>query len=115
VSGLDDDGLRAAYSGAAAFVYPSLQEGFGIPLLEAMGCGTPIVASDIPVFREVADGVATFVDPYDQTDLLDALLRTLSPDAGLAARVDRGIARAREFTWARAAEQLAGVYARVAQ
>ena len=111
---VDDGVLRAAYKGASAFVYPSLQEGFGIPLLEAMASRCPIIASNIPVFREVAEGVARFVDPYDCQDIRDALLSTLEVTQCQTQRVEFGAAHVRTFTWAAAAEKLGEVYSRLA-
>jgi glycosyltransferase involved in cell wall biosynthesis len=72
-SGITDEELCALYNQALAFVYPSLSEGFGIPLLEAMACGCPIVASRIPIFREVAGDIPYFFDPLNKEELIAAL------------------------------------------
>ena len=105
-----DETLRALYDRAALVVCPSLYEGFGLPLVEAMAAGTPIVCSDIPVFREVAADAALFVPADDD----DAWARTVAevladPDRtrGLAAR---GAARARDFNWRRTAERTLAVW-----
>jgi glycosyltransferase involved in cell wall biosynthesis len=109
----DDELLCQAYNAAAAFVFPSLQEGFGIPLVEAMRCGTPVVASDIPVFREVCGEAALFFDPHDHQALARQLSRVSEPE--LRERlVSLGFERAQAFSWDRAAEELAQVYLRLA-
>jgi glycosyltransferase involved in cell wall biosynthesis len=72
--------LQSLYAGAAVFTYPSLIEGLGLPLLEAMAAGIPVVASDIPVFQEVAGDAATLVDPDDSTAWAEAVLALQDPD-----------------------------------
>lgn len=109
VSAMDDDGLRVAYSGAAAFVFPSLAEGFGIPLLEAMASGAPIVASDIPVFREVAADAVLYFDPHDEEALADAMVRVLDENVRRDL-VERGHKRVSQFSWDAAARKLGEVY-----
>lgn len=100
-----DETLRALYDRAAVLVSPSVYEGFGLPLVEAMAAGTPVVCSDIPVFREVAGDAASFVPRDDAAAWARAVAEVLSdPDRarGLAAR---GSARARAFSWRRTAER----------
>jgi glycosyltransferase involved in cell wall biosynthesis len=109
----DDELLCQAYNAADAFVFPSLQEGFGIPLVEAMRCGTPVVASDIPVFREVCGEAALFFDPHDHQALARQLVLVRQPDVR-ERLVALGYERARRFSWDRAAEQLAEIYLRLA-
>ena len=106
---MGDDDLRVAYSGAATFVFPSLGEGFGIPLLEAMACGTPVVASDIPVFREVAADSALYFDPHDEEALADAMIGVLDKDVRRDL-VERGRKRVSQFSWDAAARKLGDVY-----
>jgi glycosyltransferase involved in cell wall biosynthesis len=97
--------LAALYAGAAAFAFPSWVEGFGIPLLEAMTYGAPIVASDRGAIPEVAGDAAYFVDAEDDAALSDRLLRIIG-DPGEGDRLRRaGAARVAEFTWRRSAEQ----------
>jgi len=111
---IPDNLLPAVYSAATVLAYPSLYEGFGLPILEAMACGTPVVASRASCLPEVAEGAAIMVDPDDVEDLAGALERALT-DSDLRARlIKRGHERAAEYTWQRAAERLLDVYRRVA-
>lgn len=107
--GLDDKELRAAYSGAAAFVFPSLAEGFGIPALEAMACGTPVLLSDIPVFREVAVDAALYFDPHEVEALAQAMLQVLEEPVRQSL-IEKGSRRARCFSWDDSAEKLGSIY-----
>ncbi|HEY4138193.1 MAG TPA: glycosyltransferase family 1 protein [Casimicrobiaceae bacterium] len=104
--------LRRLYAGAKAFVFPSLAEGFGLPVLEAMAAGIPVISNDLPVLREVALTLATFVDATNADDLADALQRTAQMSDDSAAAAQRR-ARAREFTWAEAARRTLDVYREV--
>jgi glycosyltransferase involved in cell wall biosynthesis len=108
-SAAHDRCLAPAYSGAAAFVFPSLVEGFGLPILEAMACGAPVICSDIAVFREVAADAALYFDPCDDEALADAMTRVLDGSVRQG-MVERGLGRAREFSWDTAARKLVGVY-----
>jgi glycosyltransferase involved in cell wall biosynthesis len=106
-----DDVLRRLYSNAFAFVFPSLHEGFGLPLLEAMSCGTPVLASDTPIFREVAGTAPAYFDPRDVDSLLAATARLL--DAATRARhVADGLARVARYSWSATAD---GIYASCAR
>ena len=108
-----DDLLPAVYSAAAVLAFPSLYEGFGLPVLEAMACGTPVVASRASCVPEVAEGAALMIDP-DSTDGLAAALEQVLLDESLrASLVDKGRQRARLYTWRQAAERLLDVYCRV--
>jgi glycosyltransferase involved in cell wall biosynthesis len=102
-----DTELPALYAAASVFAYPSLYEGFGIPPLEAMACGTPVVASTAGALPEVLGDAALLVDPYDVDELADAL-KAAARDTGNLRR--RGLARAAQFSWRRAAEQTWQVY-----
>ncbi len=100
-----DADLPALLSGALAFVFPSLYEGFGMPVLEAMACGTPVLTSAISALPEVAGDAALLVDPRDEHAIASALARLLS-DADLRADLRaRGLARTACFTWERCARE----------
>jgi glycosyltransferase involved in cell wall biosynthesis len=95
---------------AAALVYPSLYEGFGLPILEAMACGTPVITSNRGAMQEVAGAAALLVDPVDIEQIAAASARVLS-DRDLAESLrQQGLARAAEFSWARAARQTVALY-----
>ena len=113
VSGVGDDALVRLYNGALAFASPSRYEGFGIPLLEALACGCPLVASRIPSSLEVAGDCAVYFEPGDGEGLADALERAVTEGRD-APRVAAGIARAAGFTWDACAARTASVYTGVA-
>src|SRR5438876_10857813 len=98
-----DEDKPALYSAAAFFVYPSLYEGFGLPPLEAMACGTPAIVSDRASLPEVTGDAALLVDPEDPQALTAALCR-LHADGALRAQLSAaGLARAATFSWRRTA------------
>lgn len=101
--------LRALYAGATAFIFPSLGEGFGLPLLEAMACGTPVVTSDRSALPEVAGGAALTVDPTDTAALAAAIEQVLSDPALREGLRRRGSERVRTFTWARTAAAISAL------
>lgn len=110
---LPGDDLAALRSGAAVFAMPSRAEGFGLPALEAMASGVPVVTTSGTPMEEFARGVARFVPVGDSVALAAALADVLD-DPGLARRMGReGAARAQDFTWARTAERVVDVYRRV--
>lgn len=106
---VEDADLPALYSGAEAFIYPSLYEGFGMPVLEAMSCGTPVICSRSTSLPEVAGDAALLVDPCDVECIADAISRLLT-DAELRRAIrTRGLERARKFSWDQAAVATAEV------
>jgi glycosyltransferase involved in cell wall biosynthesis len=110
---VDKAELRRQYSGAAAFLYPSIYEGFGLPIVEAMASGAPVVTSKTASAPEVAGGAAILVDPFDVASIEAGLEQVTSP--GEAARLrEAGRARARKFHWSTAAERTIEVYREVA-
>jgi glycosyltransferase involved in cell wall biosynthesis len=104
--------LRALYRGAFALLYPSFYEGFGLPLVEAMACGTPIVASQAASFPEVVGDAGLLLDPRRGQDWADALVRLGAEPALSADLRARGLARASRFTWKRTAEMTLEAYLR---
>jgi glycosyltransferase involved in cell wall biosynthesis len=102
--------LPALYSSAKLFLFPSLYEGFGIPVLEAMACGTPVVTSDCSSLPEVAGGAALLVDPSDIHAIAEAALRLLDDEPLRQDLAARGIERAKQFSWMRTARETLEIY-----
>jgi glycosyltransferase involved in cell wall biosynthesis len=109
-----DDLLPAIYSAAEVLAFPSLYEGFGLPILEAMACGTPVVASRASCLPEVAEGAALMIDPNNVDGLSISLELALCDQTLRAQLVEQGRTRAAEYTWRSAAMQLLDVYRQVA-
>lgn len=101
---VSEERLAALYRGALALVIPSLDEGFGLPALEAMSCGTPVIASDIPALREVTGSAALHVDPRSTNAIAEAMRRVATDEALRRSLAIDGVERAHLFTWARCAE-----------
>ncbi len=106
---LPESAVPDLYRGAAVVVLPSKAEGFGLPVIEAMACGVPVICSDLPVLHELADGVATFCDPNDPDAFARAIAQTLDAPSTARAR-QLGIERAKSFTWERSARQTVEAY-----
>lgn len=102
--------LVALYNLADLFVFPSLYEGFGLPPLEAIACGLPVVASTAPALREVLDGAALLVHPQDVTALAEAMAAALGDEALRSRLREAGLQRAALFSWERTARETAAVY-----
>jgi glycosyltransferase involved in cell wall biosynthesis len=102
--------LAALYAGADAFVFPSLGEGFGLPVLEAMACGAPVVTSDRSSLREVAGDAAGLCDPGDDASIGSALAEVLADRSLAEDRARRGRLRAGHFTWDRTVRETADCY-----
>ena len=100
-----DELLPALYSGAEAFVFPSVYEGFGLPPLEAMACGTPVVCANTTALPEVVGNDAVLIDPRDAGAIADAVLRLLDDSALRRSLAERGTRRAGQFTWESAADK----------
>jgi glycosyltransferase involved in cell wall biosynthesis len=107
---VDDRTLASWYNAADLLVFPSLWEGFGWPPLEAMACGTPVVASNVPAIAEVVGDAGLLVPARDPAAVADAAEQVLTDPARAARMRERGLARARQFTWARAAAGTLAVY-----
>ena len=105
-----DDQLAPLYSGALAFVYPSLYEGFGLPPLEAMQCGTPVITGDASAFREVVGTSGIMVNPNDQEAISQAFSNLYKNDSLRSQLADAGKERARDFSWNVYVERVIGAY-----
>ena len=111
---VDDADLPVLYNGAEMFVFPSLWEGFGIPVLEAMACGTPVVTSNVSALPEVAGDAALLVDPLRSEDIAAAMHQIANePDLREQLRA-RGLRRAASFSWTRTARETLTAYRQVA-
>lgn len=107
---VSDEDLPALYAGAQALAFPSLFEGFGLPMLEAMACGTPVVASRAGSLPEIGGDAAVYFDPESIEEMAEALERVLT-DAELAEHLRRkGLARAKQFSWRKAARETLDIY-----
>ena len=107
---VEDDDLPDLYRGAQIFVYPSLYEGFGLPVLEAMACGTPVITSNRSSLPEVAGGAALLIDPTRPDELAAAMSALMSSGALHEELRWKGLARAKEFTWEAVARKTMEVY-----
>ena len=107
---VEDDCLRSLYHAATALVYPSLYEGFGLPVLEAMASGTPVIGSRAASIPEVLGDAGILLPPDDRTAWTEAILQVMNDEATRASMRARGIARAATFSWARTARLTYDVY-----
>ena len=106
--------LAALYRGAIALVQPSIDEGFGLPALEAMASGTPVITSNAPALVEVTGDAAMHVNAKSIDAIADGMTRVMREEKLRAAMIERGLARARDFTWRRCAEMTREIYRRIA-
>jgi glycosyltransferase involved in cell wall biosynthesis len=106
--------LVSLYRCALALVYPSLYEGFGLPALEAMACGTPVIASRAASIPEVVGDAAILLDPMDVAAWTDAIVTVINDDGRREQMRSAGLARASGFTWARTARRTLQAYRRAA-
>jgi len=107
---VDDGDLPTLYSDAACVAFPSLYEGFGFPVLEAMACGTPVITSNVSSLPEVAGDAAIMVDPYSIEAITEAIQRVMDDTTLRENMVEAGLQHVKSFTWERAAKQLHQVY-----
>ncbi|MBV9848274.1 MAG: glycosyltransferase family 4 protein [Armatimonadetes bacterium] len=114
LQGVEDADLVLLYNAATLFVFPSHHEGFGLPLLEAMACGTPVVAADNSSLPEIAGDAALLIDSHDDAALTAALARALADPDLRADMAAKGRAQAARFSWARCARDTVAVYREVA-
>lgn len=102
--------LAALYSGAFAFLYPSLRESFGIPMLEAMACGTPIITGNTSAMPEIAGEGALLVDPYHPEEITEKILQLENDNQFYQQQVEYGLERSKLFSWKNSAEALLKIY-----
>jgi glycosyltransferase involved in cell wall biosynthesis len=107
--------MPSLYNSADLFVYPSLYEGFGLPVLEAMACGCPVVCSKLTSLPEVAGDAALMVDPRDIPSLANAMYRALTDPQTRTSLIEKGLARAALFTWQETARKTLEVFERIAR
>jgi glycosyltransferase involved in cell wall biosynthesis len=107
--------LAAFYRLARAFVFPSLYEGFGLPPLEAMACGSPVVTSNVSSLPEVAGGAALLVDPYDADAIAGGIVQAVTDETLRADLITRGLDRARSFSWPQSVRKIHEIYMQVAK
>ena len=110
---VDYQDLPVLYSAADLFVLPSYYEGFGLPILEAMACGTPVVTSNVSSMPEVAGDAAVLVDPKRTEDIAGGIYRVLNDPALAGTLRERGMIRAKEFTWEKCADETMQVFEEV--
>lgn len=106
----DDADLPALYQAATCLAFPSLYEGFGLPILEAMSSGIPVLSSNISSLPEVAGDAAILIDPYNVDEMTSGLYQLITDETLRTQLITKGRSRAQEFTWAKSASQLLGIY-----
>lgn len=100
-----DEELAALYRGAVALLFPSLYEGFGLPVLEAMACGTPVLTSNVSALPEVVDNAGVLIDPYEVEAIAEGIRRLVEDSALREELRRRGLERAKQFSWERTAQE----------
>jgi glycosyltransferase involved in cell wall biosynthesis len=110
---VSDEEARALIGNAAVFVYPSLYEGFGLPPVEALRLGTPVIVGETPAAHEILSGAATYVDPMSVIDIGRAIV-TVMNDPDSRVRREAGVRQAAQYTWQRTARLTMEVYSEVA-
>jgi glycosyltransferase involved in cell wall biosynthesis len=110
-----DEDLPAFYNLASLFAFPSLYEGFGIPVLEAMACGCPVVTTKTGCSPEVAGDAALLADPYDPDAIANAMGKVLIEESFRKSLIERGFARAEQFSWRKCASQTLALFESVGE
>lgn len=106
---VDQEDLPALYGQAEIFLFPTLYEGFGLPILEAMASGVPVVTSNQPPHTEVGGEAAVYVDPHSPESLSDAIIKVLADSDLKRSLIEKGLMRAKEFSWQKTAEEVLGI------
>lgn len=107
---VDDPDLPYLYSGASVFVYPSLFEGVGLPVFEAMSCGTPVVTSKTTSLEEIVEDAGLLVDPLNEEELAEAIFRLIQDENLRKDYVERGLSKVKPFTWEEHAKRTLEIY-----
>jgi glycosyltransferase involved in cell wall biosynthesis len=107
---VEDEDLPAVYNLADVFIFPSLYEGFGLPVLEAMACGTPVVTSDLSALPEVVGDAGVLIDPRNPEEIASGVYRLLSNSKLASGLARAGLERSSHFTWTNAARELMAVF-----
>ncbi len=105
-----DEDVPALFSGAVASVYPSFVEGFGLPVLESMACGTPVVCADTGALPEVGGDAAVYVDPYDVESISQGLQNVLADEGLRTQLIEKGLDRVKQFRWEHTAQELYRIF-----
>jgi alpha-1,3-rhamnosyl/mannosyltransferase len=106
-----EEDLPGLFAGADAFIYPTLYEGFGLPVIEAMACGVPVLTSSTSALQEIAGGYAYLVDPMDVDAIAHGIVDLATDPKRRQEFAELGKRRARDFSWDRAAEETLRIYA----
>lgn len=107
---VDDLSLPFLYSGAEVFVFPSLFEGYGIPVIEAMACGTPVIASKLTSIPEIAEDAAVLIDPLNADEMADSIYRVISDTSLRNELIHKGFEQAKKFSWEKTAKKTLAIY-----
>ncbi|MCK5116050.1 MAG: glycosyltransferase family 4 protein [Candidatus Aegiribacteria sp.] len=113
IEGISEDDLIQLYSSAAAFVFPSLAEGFGLPVVEAMQCGCPVITSNASCLPEIAGDAALLVDPHNAKEIASAMSEVIDPAGTREQLISRGFDQAEQFSWNLTAKNTMHVYRNV--
>jgi alpha-1,3-rhamnosyl/mannosyltransferase len=105
--------LPNLYRGASVFVYPSFYEGFGLPVIEAMACGIPVIASKTSSFPEIVDGAGILINPYDPNELKEAIMQALEDSQIRRELSEKGLKRAKLFSWKKCASETLTIYEKI--
>ncbi len=107
---LDDDSLAYFYKNALAFIFPSLYEGFGIPVLESFACGCPVVCSNVSSLPEIAGEAACYFDPYSEESIKNSVVKILTDSNLREELINKGYEQLKKFSWQKTAEQTKKIY-----
>ncbi len=110
---VDDDEMPLLYSAASALLYPSLYEGFGLPVIEAMACGTPVITSNVSSLPEVGGDAAFYITPTNITEMADGIVQVMNDLDLRKQMIERGYEQSKKFQWSKVAEQTIACYDRL--